>query len=119
MEPRLIYKVAHSITKIEWLNTTVENGAWVFIGDGPELKKEFIFKSIEEFFSDNTLYVSWTRTGSKAVLKNNIELELKGILGENDFSIWDSKFEKVVEFKSTGVMRFGMAEPWHPEQHKV
>ena len=108
MESRLIYKVSHSINKVEWLNTTVESGAWIYIGNGDEMRKQFIISSINEYFAiDNMLYVSWTRNGSKEVLKENIENEVGNILGVDHFSIWDTDFKKVIEFNKTGVMRFG------------
>ena len=108
MESRLIYKVSHSIYKIEWLNPTAENGAWIYIGIGGEMRKQFIISSINEYFSvDNVLYVSWTRNGSKVVLKENIENSIDNILGVGDFSVWDTNFKKVIEFNKTGVMRFG------------
>ena len=107
MESRLIYKVSHSLHKIEWLNNTVENGAWVFVGSGDDMRKEFIIRRIDEYFVDGTLYVSWTRNESKEVKKENIEYAIENILGVHDFSIWDTNFKKVIEFNKNGVMRFG------------
>lgn len=108
MDSRLIYIVSrHSISKIEWLNPTKENGAWIFVGDGDEVKKSFVFKCISEHFTDNILYVSWTRNGSIETSKENIESAIKDILGKADFFIWDIQFKRVIEFNESGVMRLG------------
>jgi len=107
LESRLIYIVSHNQNKIEWLNVTVENGAWIYIGNGDELRKEFINKSIDEYFVDSRLYIAWTRNGSKQVPKKNIVYAINNILGSENFSIWDTNFKRVIEFNKMGVMRFG------------
>lgn len=107
MESRLIYIVSHNISKIEWLNPTFENGAWIYIGNDEEMRKDLIFKSINDHFTDNVLYVAWTRNGSREVSKANIELGIEDILGRFNFSIWDTKFKKVIQFNKNGVMRLG------------
>ncbi len=109
MDSGLIYKVTHNIANIEWLNTTFENGAWIYFGHGEEANKQFVVDNINEYFADETiLYVSWTRTGSKEILKENVEFELADVLGLEDFSIWNSNFKRVIDFKGIGVMRFGV-----------
>ena len=107
LESRLIYKVSHSISNIYWSNPTKENGAWVYIGNGDELKTAFVFKCISEHFADNILYVSCTRSKSLQTSKDNIEAAIKDILGNHDFTIWDTQFKKVIEFNKNGVMRLG------------
>jgi len=107
LESRSIYKVSHSINKINWLNPTIENGAWIYIGTGDEIRRELIFTSINEHFTNSVLYVSWTRNGSKEVSKADIERSIDDILGVYDFSIWDINFKKVIEFNKSGVMRIG------------
>ena len=110
MESRLIYKLTRYRTndiEIHWLNSTFENGAWIYIGDGEQINREFVLKKINEHFTDNILYVSWTRNESIEMSKENIESAIKGILGEHDFSIWDSKLRKVIQFNKNGVMRLG------------
>lgn len=108
MESRLIYKVSrHCLQNIEWLNATVENGAWVYIGNGYEIRKEFILSSISEYFADEILYISWTRNGSKEIPKETIETAIENMLGVDNFSIWDINFKKVIEFDKMGVMRLG------------
>ncbi len=74
------------------------------------MRKEFIIKSIDEYFVDNTLYISWTRKESKEVRKENINDAIENILGVHDFSIWDTNFKKVMEFNKNGVMRFGQVK---------
>src|SRR5690606_37418393 len=111
MDSRLIFVVTDRLrSKMEWLNPTIENGSWVYIGNDSETRKEFIFKCINEHFTDNELYVSWTRNGSRKVSKETIEFAVDDILGKYDFSIWDTKFKRVIEFSKNDVMRLGEVE---------
>lgn len=111
MDSRLIFVVTCKLHhKIKWLNPTIENGAWVYVGNALETRKEFIFKCVNGHFTDDELYISWTRAGSCKVPKESIEAAVDDILGIYDFSIWDTKFKRVIEFNKIGIMRLGELE---------
>jgi hypothetical protein len=111
LDSRLIFKLSSHIyeSDIDWLNRTYENGAWIYIVDGDELMKEFIFKKINDHFTDETLYIVLSRNDSRIISKKETESGIEDILGKRDFQIWDTEFKKVAEFKYTNcIMRLGI-----------
>jgi len=108
-DSRLIFAAAASgLNHIRWLNETKDNGAWAYIGDGDELDREMVMDTINKFFDDNALYIVLTKRDSFKLNKEDIRTALTNLLGKANFSIWDSKFEKVIGFvAANAIMRLG------------
>ena len=93
--------------KTTWTKVTVDS-EWTYFGNGREVNRGIVNDSINNHFPvDRSLYISWTRQQSfEADKSETIEL-IEELLGKESFFIWDTKFKRVIEFNSIGVMRRG------------
>ncbi|MFT3681034.1 MAG: hypothetical protein QM791_12220 [Ferruginibacter sp.] len=102
MEPYIIYSASsHMKDKVAW-------NEWVYCGIGNDLKKDTIANAINEYFEDSTLYFVNVRKNSTDIKKENVLERIETELEKHDLFIWDSLFEKVMEFNKIGVMRKGI-----------
>lgn len=110
MDSRLIYIATERMKhKISWTRPTVDS-EWTYFGRGSEVNRNIVNESIKNHFTENALYVCYTRPQSFEADKSNIMNLVKGLLGKEDFFVWDTKFTKVIEFNKIGVMRKGEAD---------
>ncbi|PWU04296.1 MAG: hypothetical protein C5B52_01680 [Bacteroidetes bacterium] len=108
MDSRLIYaRSKYFISSVQWHRHG--DSEWLYCGDGKDVKLGFINSQIEHHFSEDFLYVSWTRTESFMTSKEFVMEIVSKIWGEhNKFSIWDRDFKKVIEFDCyIGILRLG------------
>jgi hypothetical protein len=106
MDSKLIFQAnRHNSLKVKWL--MLADTEWVYFGVGQEINKDYIKSIVEEHIGNGKMYVSYTRNESFEVNGEGFMKGIQTILDSNDFSIWDSKFEKVIEFNKIGVFRKG------------
>jgi len=91
--------------KIIWPND--QHLGWTYFGAGNEVKYDFVIELINKHFSDEMLYVCWTRQKSFTVEKQNILSEIKSLIGNENFIVWDTLFSKAIEFNKIGVLKCG------------
>jgi len=107
MEPSLIYSANKSLKyKINWIKLTAET-EWIYFGAQNETDKPLVIQSINEYFTDTSLYLVLDRKESCKAEKYEIGKVIEDILGSQNFFIWDTTFKKVIEFSPIGVMRRG------------
>ena len=107
MEPSLIYSANKSLKyKINWIKLTAET-EWIYFGAQNETDKPLVIQSINEYFTDTSLYLILDRKESCKAEKYEIGKVIEDILGSQNFFIWDTTFKKVIEFSPIGVMRRG------------
>ncbi|MBK7292048.1 MAG: hypothetical protein KBF82_13320 [Chitinophagaceae bacterium] len=109
MESKLIYIASEKLKgKIKW--PKVSDGEWIYFGAGNEIKNDIVIEKINSHFSEQLLYVSWTRQDSFQTNRKEVFENIKHILGVQDFVIWNSSFSKAIEFNKIGVLRCGKAD---------
>lgn len=62
---------------------------------------------MRKHFTDSGLYVVLSTNDSFEADKENVIKAIEEFVGSIDFVIWDTKFEKVIEFTKIGVFREG------------
>ena len=108
MESRLIYILSRN-KDVSWLNSTRENGSWLYMGNDTESRRQFASQIIQDHFSLDTLYVVKTRNDSFETTKDDFIGEIENMIGVQEFLVWDTNFIRVVEF-NIDVLRCGEAQ---------
>lgn len=85
-----------------------EHNGWIYFGEPPEINKEIIMQNINDHFMNNDLFISNTRTGSFQSTKQDVFDSIQNFLCVKDFSIWNSSFNRVIDFNKIGVLRCGI-----------
>ena len=93
------------ITKIKWPED--ENLGWTYYGAEDKVKLDIVMETLNRHFSDDSLYVCWTRQNCFEVSKENILSEVNNILGYEDFRIWNKSFTRAIQFNKIGVLKCG------------
>jgi|GEM_PF-1276700 len=106
LDSRLIFSVS-SHKKIDWLNWTTENGAWVYFGSQNNVNERTVISNIHQMFQEEYLYLARSRNNSCCVEKKDIMPAISDILCHEDFRIWNLDFTSVIEFNKLGVLRLG------------
>lgn len=105
MDSKQIYKAAEHLS-----NVVTWEDKWVHFGTGVNVNSELIVKLINDYLKDDQLYFVHTRRNSDLKLKEVILDEIKQLLGQEEFQLWDSKMEKVIKFDEIGVLLLGKKE---------
>jgi hypothetical protein len=106
MESRLIY-IANERMRANIQFAQTPDYGWVYFGAQPEVNIEIVKQKINDHFGEEVLYVAHSRNDSIETNKKAIIENIEGILGVDDFSIWNSSFTSVIEFNKIGVLRCG------------
>lgn len=106
MESRLIYESNKTyLNKVIW-NFSKHESEWNFIGH-ESIDEEEIRKIIEQNFSEDNLYFVLNRNDSIELNKTEIPKKILDIFRDENFTIWNFTFQKVIEFNKNGVFRIG------------
>jgi hypothetical protein len=106
MESRLIYVTGkHLLPKIEW--QFYGETEWLYCGLSNDFKEAIVIQFVKEHFGDTDLYILLNRNDSHKVFSSEVINTVREWIGKLDFTIWNSNFSKVIEFKPIGVMRYG------------
>jgi hypothetical protein len=106
MESRLIY-IANERMRANIQFAETSNYGWEYFGAKPEVNIEKVKQKINDHFEEEALYVAHSRNDSMETTKKTVIDDIKGILGVEDFSIWNSSFTSVIDFNKIGVLRCG------------
>ncbi len=108
MDSRLIHKfdeVHHP--QVVWTRKDASaESEWVYCGLGPDLNREVIMNAVEQQFHFEAVYLKQERNNSMVLTIPELLSKLETYIGQ-DFCVWDSKFENVIEFNEVGVFRVG------------
>lgn len=108
MDSKLLYIVSEKKrSKLIWPND--ENFGWRYCGAHGEVKYDVVKQAVDNHFQDDELYICWNRQNSYPVEKPNVIEAIKGILGREDFFIWNTSFTKAIQFNKIGVFNCGTA----------
>lgn len=106
MESRLIYKSNTTyLNKVTW-DFVNKGSEWYFIGN-ENINEEKIIEIINQTFLDNSLFIVLGRDDSHEIQKSEIIKKVVATLKYRDFSVWDNKFHKVIQFNKNGICRVG------------
>lgn len=104
MDSRLIYSATDTLKhKLNWNKN--EDEEWIHFGTGKEIDSKKILKKITEHFTDDEIYIVYSRTES-GLLKDNQDL-FYSLLGNKNFFLWNKELTKAMEFNYVGILRYG------------
>jgi hypothetical protein len=89
------------------LSSTVIWQDWIHFGTGKDIKSEMIEGFIKEFLFDGTLNFVHDRQDSEPVEAFEVKEKIAGLLGQENFQLWNSAFTKVIDFNRIGVLKLG------------
>jgi hypothetical protein len=103
MESREMYNATSHLTSlVTWDND------WIHFGTDNQIKFELIQKLIEEHLPDKEILLIHGRTTSGQFKKEEIRELIKPLLGKDDFQLWTTPMDKVIQFKRIGVLNVGI-----------
>ncbi|WP_298394725.1 hypothetical protein [Flavobacterium sp.] len=110
MDSRIIYEANKTYhNNIEWLMpSTKSESEWLYLKFEETNSKKIIQEIIDSFFESEILFVSITRNESFQTEKININAKIEEYLKNQNFSIWNQEFNKVIEFNKIGIYRKGI-----------
>lgn len=109
LDSRLLHKtVSHLIQSVTWLDGPLID--WKYHGLDNDLNFERIRSAIDNHLKSSQIYLVYNRTDSSAYNRNELESHLNGIIGCNDFTLWNIELTRVIEFNKIGVYRLGELE---------
>lgn len=92
------------LRKAEWENTNNEN-EWSYVGDGAEFQIDMAQGNINNFFSEESVYLVTDRHKSKEIKKENAASEVKSALINQDVTLCNKKFKRFIVFSHIGVAK--------------
>lgn len=98
-------KSQHLRTKLEFI--IYGDTEWIYFGAAEEANLAKIAKEINNWFNNVQLYVSLTRNDSFLTDKSKFIENVNNIIGHKDFLVWDTDFQRCIEFNRIGVFRAG------------
>jgi hypothetical protein len=102
MESREMYNATSHLTP---LVTWDKN--WIHFGTENEIKFNLLEKLINDRLKDKELLLIHGRTTSGQLKKEDIIDKIKPLLGADDFQLWTVTMDKVIQFKTIGVLNVG------------
>ncbi|MFP5437367.1 MAG: hypothetical protein ACLGH8_06270 [Bacteroidia bacterium] len=106
MESRLIYESNKIYSyKVIW-NIFQNESEWNFIGN-ENITEEKIRNIIEQHFSEDDLYLVLDRNDSQEISKTETPKKIIEICRDTNFTIWNKKFQQIIEFNKNGIFRVG------------
>ena len=96
------------LQKADWEKVSDES-EWYYIGEGEKLNSELVQSNINQFFSDNSLYLVTDRHHSKEIAKANAVQEIQdAIVLFSEPTICDKEFKRFITFNKIGVAKHGV-----------
>jgi hypothetical protein len=94
------------LRKAEWEKIKGEN-EWSYVGDGAEFKAEDVQNNINEFFSEDELYLVTDRHRSKEIKKELASSMVKPSLEQQYVTLCNKEFKRFIVFNYIGVAKQG------------
>ncbi len=94
------------LRKAEWEKAKNEN-EWSFVGDGAEFQLDMVQENVNDFFSEETLYLVTDRHKSKEIKKENAASEVLASLTNQDVTLCNKEFKRFIVFSYIGVAKQG------------
>jgi len=102
MDSRLLYSATtHLISIINW------DKDWIHFGTEKETNIDLITNTIDGFLVDENLHLVLKRDNSGTFSKDEIMTQIRGLLGQVDFQLWNISMDKVIRFHKIGVLQCG------------
>lgn len=92
---------AHLSSMVTWDND------WIHFGTENEIKFDLLKKLIEKHLKEKELLFIQGRTTSGQFKKDEIANKIKPFLGTDDFQLWTVTLDRVIQFKTIGVLLLG------------
>ena len=89
------------------LSSTFTWEDWIHFGTGKEIKNELIEGLIDDFLADKTLNLVHGRRDSGPLERIEINEKIVGLLGKENFQLWNSTLTKAISFNRIGVLKLG------------
>ncbi|MCX2779160.1 hypothetical protein [Microbulbifer thermotolerans] len=106
MEAKSIYiATIHMKSKIDWDKSS--GNEWSFVGEGSDFKELEVQEFIDSYFTEDELYLVIDRHNSFAIPKSKSGAEVKAKLSNQDITLCNNAFSKMVEFSYIGVAKHG------------
>jgi hypothetical protein len=107
LEPSSIYAASDKLKlNVKWVRVSSDT-EWIYFGAGNDVNEDFAIQKVTNYFRNLPVIVAIDRKKSTIVQPNELQDFLKGILGLENFYIWDQSFKRVIEFSHIGVLREG------------
>lgn len=111
MESRELYKATeHLKNSISW------NPDWIHFGTAYEIDFNLIERTIKQLFGSEDFYLVHERTNSRQIKNSRTTDEIKELLGNSNFQLWNLELSKAIEFNNIGVMRIGEKTSYNKPQ---
>lgn len=95
------------LEKADWAKVS-NDSEWYYAGEGKGLKADFFQTKINDFFSENSLYLVTDRHSSKEISKTNAVQEIQNAIVEfSEPTICDKEFKRFITFNKIGVAKHG------------
>lgn len=94
------------LRKAVWEKAKNEN-EWSFVGDGAEFQLDMVQVNINNFFSEEALYLVTDRHESKEIKKKNAASEVQAVLKNQDVTLCNKEFKRFIVFSYIGVAKQG------------
>lgn len=91
-------------SKIDWERSSDDE--WSFVGEGSDFKEREVQEFINSYFTEDELYLVIDRHNSYMLPKDKAAAEVKDKLSNQDITLCNNAFNKVVEFS---YIEFGFA----------
>lgn len=102
MDSRQLYKAAEHLNQVvSW------DKEWMHFGTGNQIKFDVIQNLIGAFLSDDQIVLVHNRTDSACKDTTEIMTAIQGLLGKEEFQLWNSSMDKVIRFDDIGVLLLG------------
>ncbi|SKB84260.1 hypothetical protein SAMN05660841_02641 [Sphingobacterium nematocida] len=115
MDAKQLFRFFHSKYELtNWLN---ENGVlaqsdgdvkWFYCGINDDFKVELVDQTIQNFFSEDEIYLCISSSKSSMVSKSNVTAEIAKNLHKKEIGLMDSSFTKMMFFNSYGTFKSGV-----------
>jgi len=96
------------LDKVDWEPQSKES-EWYYFGEGKNFKLNLIQSNIDQFFSEQTIYLVTDRHKSKEISIQTATQEIKKALSDfSEVTLCNKNFERFISFNSIGVARQGV-----------
>jgi hypothetical protein len=102
MDSRQLYNAAAHLSQVvSW------DREWIHFGTADQIKFDMIQNLIGTFLSDDQIILVHNRRDSACKDATEIEDAIEGLLGKEEFQLWNSSMDKVIQFDDIGVLLLG------------
>jgi hypothetical protein len=108
-DSRLLFETNKTyINKVEWIDIDNNGSEWKYLGIDENIDETDIKFIINEIFKTDNFNLIISRSESFNIDKNELITKVLNIFRSTDFTIWDSDFNKIVEYNKIGIYRIGI-----------